>query len=525
MTPVNSSQVPTLKVLLDAADGKSKEDRALIEKAYHFSEKAHEGHARYSGEPYFIHPFETARTLAELGMSASVIAAGLLHDSVEDAKATKKEIGEEFGKEVLFLVEGVTKLGKYKYRGLERHTESLRRLLVATSRDVRVLIIKLMDRLHNMKTLSHVPEHKQERIALETIEIYAPIANRLGMSQLQRELEDLAFPFLNHKKYEEVVELRKQKRKETEDQLEKVERSLKKELATQGIKGWRMETRIKGLYSLYKKLERKEYDIEQIHDISAIRIIVPTIADCYSVLGIIHSLWRPLPGKIKDYIAFPKPNGYQSIHTTVLIGNGSTVEMQIRTEEMHKRAQYGIASHMRYKAASGGDTKYPGDTQRVWIYQIIPSLLRLTGISRAGAIEAEEKSDSKAKPDVPYWLTQIAEEHEEISESQEFLESLKTDFFSHRVFVFTPQGDVIDLPIHSSPVDFAYAIHSDIGDHMSGAKVNGKLVSLDSALHNGDIVEIITKPSAHPNKKWIDFAKTSLAKRHIRITLQKKEKK
>ena len=521
MPGVNSpSPQPTLKALLSAMQSPGAEDIALVEKAYHFAEKAHTGHTRYSGEAYFIHPFETARTLAELGMSAPVIAAGLLHDSVEDARATEQEVEEQFGKEVLFLVDGVTKLGKFKYRGLERHTESLRRLLVATSQDVRVLIIKLMDRLHNMKTLSHVPEHKQKRIALETLEVYAPIADRLGMSQLKKDLEDLAFPFVEPEKYSEVVELRKQKRKETEVELVKVERALKKELATQGLTKWRMDTRIKGLYSLHKKLERKHFSIERIHDISAIRIIVPNVNDCYNALGIIHSLWRPLPGKIKDYIAFPKPNGYQSLHTTVLIGNGSTVEMQIRTEAMHKAAQYGIASHMSYKADNVGHAR---EAQRVWISQIIPSLMRYTGLVRPATPEPIE--DDEVKPEVPRWLTQIAEEHEELSESKEFLDSLKTDFFNHRVFVFTPHGDVVDLPVESSPIDFAYAIHSDIGDHMSGAQVNGKLVSLDSALHNGDIVEILTKPSAHPNKKWIDLAKTSLAKRHIRTALQRKDKK
>lgn len=524
MPGVNALAIePSIKALLAAMHTYSALDRALVEKAYHFAEKAHAGHMRFSGEPYFTHLFETAKSLAELGMSAPVIAAGLLHDSVEDTKVTEKDIEVEFGGEILFLIRGVTKLGTYKYRGLERHTESLRRLLVATSRDVRVLIIKLMDRLHNMKTLQFVPKDKHERIALETLEIYSPLADRLGMSQLKRELEDLAFPFVNPEKYKEILELRKRKRAESEKQLEKVERTLKKELAIAGIRNFHMETRVKGLYSLYRKLERKDFDIEKIHDISAVRIIVPTVADCYNVLGIIHSLWRPLLGKIKDYIAVPKPNGYHSLHTTVLIDDGITMEMQIRTEEMHREAQYGIASHMSYKEEVSGEKHHAKDTQRIWISQIIPSLLRLTGLSRAPTPAEVQKQQDK-NVEVPEWLTQIAKAYDKGTTSEEFLDTLKTDFFSHRVFVFTPKGDVVDLPVESSPVDFAYAIHSDIGNHMSGAKVNGKLVSLESALHNGDIVEIIIKPSAKPTKKWIDIARTSLAKRHIRSFLQTKVK-
>jgi GTP pyrophosphokinase len=523
MATVNAqSPQPTLKDLLSAMNSRTPENQALVEKAYLFAEKAHAEHKRFSGEPYFIHLFETAKSLAELGMSAPVIAAGLLHDTIEDTEVTDADIEREFGPEILFMIQGVTKLGTYKYRGLERHTESLRRLLVATSRDVRVLIIKLMDRLHNMKTLQHVPREKQERIALETLEIYSPLADRLGMSQLKRELEDLAFPYVNPDKYKEILELRKKKRAESEKQLEKVEHELKRELAANNIRKFRMETRVKGLYSLFKKLERKDFDIEKIHDISAVRIIVPTVADCYNVLGIIHFLYRPLIGKIKDYIAVPKPNGYQSLHTTVLVDDGVTMEMQIRTEDMHRAAQFGIASHMTYKAEVNGDKKNVGDTNRVWIYQIIPSLLRLTGWSRTPAPTADSQGEKKL--DVPEWLTHMATVHEKDADSDEFFDTLKTDFFSHRVFVFTPKGDVVDLPVESTPIDFAYAIHSDIGNHMSGAKVNGKLVSLDSALHNGDIVEVTTRPSSKPSKKWIDIAKTSLAKRHIRAELQSKSK-
>jgi GTP pyrophosphokinase len=507
---------PKVQDLFQSMTFYSPDDKKLVEKAFTFAAEAHKDHKRFSGEPYFIHLFETAKSLAELGMGAKVVAAGLLHDTIEDTKVTAADIEREFDAEVLFLIQGVTKLGQYKYRGLERHTESLRRLLVATSQDVRVLIIKLMDRLHNMKTLSHVPTEKQLRIALETLEIYSPLADRLGMSQLKRELEDLAFQYVDPDKFKEIVEIRKEKRIESEKQSEKIERELKKEFAANNIRKFRMETRIKGLYSLYKKLERKGFDIEKIHDIMALRIIVPTVADCYNVLGIIHFLYRPLLGKIKDYIAVPKPNGYQSLHTTVLVGDGVTMEMQIRTEDMHREATYGIASHMSYKAEVSGERKSSTETNRVWLYQIIPSLLRLTGFSKA--------KNEERKVDVPDWLAQVAHTDEKEPSHEEFMDALRTDFFSHRVFVFTPKGDVVDLPAASSPIDFAYAIHSDIGNHMNGAKVNGKLVSLDTPLHNGDIVEIITKPSAHPNKKWLDLAKTSLAKRHIRTELQSKSK-
>ena len=325
------------------------EDVELITKAYDFAEKAHEGHLRHSGDPHFVHVFETAKTLAEFGMGATTISAGFLHDTIEDTDSTEEEIKKEFGPEILFLVQGVTKLKQLKYRGAERHTESLRKLFVATSQDIRVLIIKLADRLHNMRTLQYLPKAKQQRIALETLEIYVPLAYRLGIRKLHRELEDYAFQYAYPKKYEDTKKLLKEKSKETLKRLEKIHKSIRKAFAKEGLTDVHTFSRVKGFYSLYKKLERKGRDIEKVYDIAALRVIVPSVSDCYKALGIIHGTWRPLPNRIRDYIAFPKPNGYQSLHTTIFTGDGGIVEVQIRTEQMHREAEYGIASHLSYK--------------------------------------------------------------------------------------------------------------------------------------------------------------------------------
>lgn len=508
-----------VKDILNLMHSPTKEESELVTKAYCFAEKIHTGHMRFSGEPFTVHLFETARELAELGMGAETIAAGLLHDSIEDNRAKDEDIQKEFGDEILFLVQGVTKLGKLKYHGVERHMESLRKLFVATSQDIRVVIVKLMDRLHNMRTLQYVPKEKQRRIAQETLEIYVPIADRLGMGNIKQELEDLAFPYVYSKEYDATKQLVKHMRNETEKHLQKIHKSIKKELARHGITQFRTEYRLKGLYSLYRKYERKGRDIDKIHDVLALRIIVPALSDCYRVLGIVHGLWRPLPGEIKDYIAFPKPNGYQSLHTKVLIGENRIVEFQIRTEEMHRTAQYGIASHGIYKERAEGKLKGPEDERRSyfqWVRHILPILTRVP--SRESG---QKNAPPLQKQSPPEWLKEIAETHSAVSGSQEFLENLKSDFFSYRVFVFTPQGDVIDLPIDSSPIDFAYAIHSDIGDHIGGVKVNQKMVSLDTQLRNGDIVEIISKSSAHPTAKWLEIAKTALARRHIRLYMEK----
>ncbi len=499
----------------------SDEGRALVERAYEFGKKAHEGHTRYSGEPYFIHPAATAKLLAEMGMDAATVAAGLLHDAIEDARASAEEVKKEFGPEVLFLVEGVTKLGKHKYRGAERHAESLRRLLVATSEDVRVLVVKLADRYHNMTTIEHVPEVKRKRIALETLEIYAPLADRLGMGRVKRDLEDMAFPVIDPDAYQHTVEVRKLAAKETETGLLKVKRELQKNLAKKGLTEFKTEVRMKGYWSLHQKLKRKNDDITQIHDIAALRVIVKTVDDCYTALGVIHSLWKPLPGEFKDYIAFEKPNGYQSLHTTVVTGDAGIVEIQVRTEAMHQHARFGIASHMSYKQLGKAAGKGAFEVLSfAWIRDLLPTLLNFSKKTPPPPVVQGKPSSKKKTDSAPRWLTDIADAHASIAESSEFVAGLKEDFFSHRVFVFTPKGDVVDLPVNSTPVDFAYAIHSDLGDHMQGVKVNGKLVSFETTLHNGDIVEILTRESSHPTTKWLDYARTSLARRHIRSSLE-----
>lgn len=503
----------TAKEIIAEMKNPSEADKALVEKAYAAGAKAHEKDVRYSGEPYFTHPAATAKILAGIGMDAPTIAAGLLHDAIEDGKMSEEEMRNEFGEEVLFLVEGVTKLGKHKYRGAERHAESLRRLLVATSADVRVLIVKLCDRYHNMTTIAHVPKEKQARIALETLEIYAPLADRLGMGRMKRDLEDLAFPVIDPDAHAHALEVRKLKTKETEAGLVKVQKELLRELAKRGLRNFRTELRMKGLWSLHQKLLRKGDDITEIHDIAALRILVESVDDCYAALGVIHSRFRPLPGQFKDYIAFPKPNGYQSLHTTVLSEEAGIVEMQVRTMDMHRRAQFGVASHMSYKELPKSASKGAFEMLSFsWIRDLVPSLLNFR------KKQAAQGSAPVSEP--PRWLSELAEVHTTLAESSEFVERLKEDFFSHRVFLFTPKGDVIDLPIHSTPIDFAYAIHSDLGDHMIGAKVNGKMVAFETSLRNGDVVEIMTRESAHPTQKWLEAAKTSLARKHIRAALE-----
>lgn len=443
----------------------SDEEKGLVRKASDFAKKAHEGQKRLNGEPYYNHLFETAKSLTELGMDVTTISAGFLHDVLEDTETKAETIEKEFGKEVLFIVEGVSKLGTLKYRGADRHNESLRKLLLATSKDLRVLIVKLCDRLHNIRTLSFIPAEKQKRIAMETIEIYAPIANRLGIRKLSRELEDLSFPYANKEGFEEISSLFKKSYAEKLEKLEKFRKSVMKELAKAGFVNFRSDYRVKGLYSLYKKYLKNKKDIESIYDLLAMRIIVEKTEDCYRALGIIHAAWKPLPGRIKDYIAFPKLNGYQSMHTTVFTGDGDLVEIQIRTEEMHDEAEYGVAAHSLYKA---------GDKDRK---QITPWLEAMTSRST---------------------------------------DEIKKDFLSEKIFVFTPHGDVVDLPVGSSAIDFAYAIHSDLGDKMSGTKINGKFCSISTTLLGGEIVEVITNKNAHPTAKWLEHVKTGFAKKHIK---------
>lgn len=491
-------------------------DLALVHKAFEFAAAAHEEHKRYSGEPYLNHLAETAKILAELGMDATTVAAGLLHDTLEDAGVRSETLKREFSQEILMLVEGVTNLGHLHYRGIDRYRESLRRMFIASAMDVRVLIIKLADRLHNIRTLQHVPQEKRGRIALETLEIYAPIAHRLGIRRINRELQELAFPFAYSSEFARVKDLLKDRESDLTRKLQKFHRSFLKEMARQDIQFLRTEHRIKGLFSLYVKLKSREWDLEKIYDVLAIRVFVKEIEDCYRVLGAIHGAWRPLPRRIKDYIAFPKPNGYQSLHTTVFTGDGGIVEFQIRTEKMHRESEYGVAVHFEYKEKMRSET----DTSYLaWAKRFLSALVSW------GGKNAEKREDRTVRTaqngaETPRWVQDLGTLGGALEE-KEFWTRLQDDFFKYRVFVFTPKGDVVDLPAQSSPIDFAYAIHSDIGDHLSGTKVNGKLVAIDTPLKNGDIVEILTRTGAHPTPKWLEFTKTAIAKKHIRATLLK----
>lgn len=490
-------------------------DRALIEKAYATAEKVHEGHTRYSGEPYMSHVAMVALLLSEMGMGARTVAAALLHDTIEDTELTEEDIRRDFGEEILFLVEGVTKLSSVRYYGTDRHNESLRKLFVATSQDIRVLIIKLVDRLHNMMTLEHVPEEKRLRIARETLEIYVPVAHRLGMGRIRKELEDLAFPYVYPEECKRVLELLRQKIGKYEDRLERERKSLQKRLAEAGLRDFSTSYRVKGLYSLFHKLKRKEWDIDEVHDLLAIRVVLPNVEDCYKTLGVIHEMWRPLPQRVKDYIAFPKPNGYQSIHTTVATTAGNILEVQIRTAKMHNEAEHGIASHIIYKDLQNGEKKV--SPQENWFANLVPTLFRPFTWKKNNSTEAKVTKGVSAKAKIPLWISQIGEMYAAPdSSSSEFIEDMREDFFKHRIFVFTPNGDVVDLPVGASPIDFAYSIHSEVGNQTSGAKVNKKLVSLDTELKNGDIVEIETKKNSRPTRKWLKFAKTTMARRHIR---------
>jgi GTP diphosphokinase / guanosine-3',5'-bis(diphosphate) 3'-diphosphatase len=463
--------MPDLREITSLMQNPTKDDLVLVQKAYNFAQKAHEGHKRFSGEPYFTHCFATAKNLAELGLDATTIAAGFLHDTIEDVGVNREKIEKEFGKEIGFIVEGVTKLGTLRYHGADQYNESLRKMLFATSKDLRVLIVKLCDRLHNIRTLSFLPEEKKYRIAKETLEIYAPIAYRLGIRKLSHELEDISFPYANKEGYDEISSIFKKSYDEKLGILEKFRKSVMKELGKAGFSNFHSDYRVKNLYSLYKKYLKYKKDIEKIVDILAMRLIVEKTEDCYKALGIIHANWKPVPGRIKDYIAFPKINGYQSLHTTVFTGDGSIVEIQTRTEEMHQEAEYGVASHALYKAG--------------------------------------EKNAKQIAPWIKAMLPHSVNE-------------IKKDFLSERIFIFTPKGDVIDLPVGSSAIDFAYAIHSGIGDKMSGAKIDGKFSSINTILKGNEIVEIVMSKNAHPNIKWLEYAKTTEAKRHIRNILSVK---
>lgn len=466
--------------------GVAKKDIDLITKAFEFAKAAHKDQKRLSGDPFFVHVFETAKILAELGMDANTVASGLLHDVLEDTDTKEEEIKKEFNEDILFLIKGVTKLSTLKYSGYERHVESLRKFFIAMANDLRVVVIKLADRLHNLNTLEFMREDKKERIALESIEVYAPLANRLGMGKLKGEIEDAAFPYAYPKEYKETEEILKEKTELYQKYLKEVSDKLKKELHKNKIEFRTIDYRVKHKYSLYKKLLKYNMDIDKIYDIVALRVIVNDVAECYRVLGLIHSIWNPLPGRIKDYIAIPKPNGYRSLHTTVFTGSGGVAEIQIKTEEMHQEATYGIAAHFAYKEANKKRGK-KNDAEHLHFKWV------------------EDLKNLKCSPKEP----------------KKFIEHVKTDFFNDRIFVFTPKGDVVDLPEASTPIDFAYTIHSDIGHHISGVKINDKMSQIFSKLKNGDIVKILTNKNSHPSNKWLSYIKTTVARKHIRSYLEK----
>lgn len=478
--------------------------RVRIRSALEFAYSAHFGQKRKSGEPYIIHPVAVAKILAELGLDAETIMAGLLHDTVEDTEANPEEIEERFGAGVRKIVEGETKVSKlYKLahaaseekHAEEKHAEDLRQMFIAMAEDVRIIIVKLADRLHNLRTLEFMPPHKQQRIARETLEIYAPLAHRLGIGQVKLELEDLSFRYLDPQDYQTLEAKLKSHRLERETAVQKAKETLEQALnrdfiLKQSIKKIEITGRTKHLYSIWKKMEREGKAVEQIYDLLALRVILEPKASkdpeenalrekqvCYHVLGLVHALWQPIPGRVKDYIAVPKPNGYQSLHTTVIAVGGLPLEVQIRTKEMHQIAEFGIAAH--------------------WLYK-------------------EGYTDPEALKKRVGWLGSIQEWQQEYSSSRDFIEAVTRDLLGDRVFVFTPKGKIINLPKGATPVDFAYHIHTEVGHHMVGAKVNNRIVPLSTELQNGEIVEILTAKTAHPSKDWVEYAKTRSAKQKVR---------
>jgi len=466
---------------------KDSKDPKLIKKAYLFAEKAHRNQKRTSGDEFIIHPLRTAICLKKVRLCPTTIAAGLLHDVPDDTAVTDEEIKKEFGKEIALLVEGTSKLGKIKYHGIERQAENFRKLFLAMAEDVRVIFIKLCDRLHNLKSLNYLRPDKAKRIALETIEIYAPLAYRLGIGEVKGRLEDFAFPYAYPDEHKKLISRVKDRYEKREKYIKKIVPIVKRELKKEGIELIEINSRAKHYYSLHQKLKRYDDDLDKIYELVALRIIVKNVEECYKTLGIIHKIWKPLSGRTKDYIARPKPNGYRSLHTSVSCMDNKIIEIQIRTPKMHKEAEFGIAAHWYYSEQKGLKT---------YIKRLV----------------------SKPPERNLYWLKQLREWQEETKKfsPDRYLESLKIDFFGQRVFVFTPKGDIIDLPEKACPVDFAYAIHTEVGNHCQEAKVNGKIARLNQELNSGDLVEIITNKNRNPSRDWLDFVKTSLARIRIK---------
>ena len=452
------------------------DDLEIIRKAYEFSQKHHAGQTRASGKPYLVHPLEVALVLAEMRMDPVAVSAGLLHDSVEDTSVTIVDIRKEFGEQVAHIVEGVTKISKIDFATREeQQAENLRKMMLAMVDDIRVVLIKLADRLHNMRTLEHLPPERQQKIAQETLDIYAPIAHRLGMGKIRGELEDLGFRFLDPIAYQQVHETVEARRKQGEQFLARMQNALREKLKEAGITA-SVESRIKRLYSIHKKLQRQHISVDQVYDLCAMRVITHSVQDCYAVLGIVHNAWRPIPGRIKDFIAMPRPNFYQSLHTSVITEDGTPFEIQIRTEEMHKMAEEGIAAHWKYKD---------------------------------GPVSAQDEQRLS-------WLRQVVEWQRDVSDPNEFLSTLKIDLFPEEVYTFTPKGKVVVLPRDSTTIDFAYSIHTEVGHSCVGAKVNGRMVPLRHKLHSGDIVEIMTQPGHKPSRDWLAVVRSSRARNKIK---------
>jgi GTP diphosphokinase / guanosine-3',5'-bis(diphosphate) 3'-diphosphatase len=463
------------------------EDISLIRKAWEFCVSHHEGQTRASGEPYIVHPLEVAEVLAEMKLDATAIAAALLHDAVEDTPATSEEIGERFGDQVAHIVEGVTKIDKIQFANREdRQAENVRKMLLAMVSDVRVVLIKLADRLHNMRTLEHLKPDRQEAIARETLDIYAPLAHRLGMGKVRGELEDLAFRYTDPVSYEQVSAAVEARRIEGEQFLRGVEDTLVEQLRENGIQA-RVEWRIKRLYSIFQKIERTKVSFDQVYDLLAVRVITEDVTSCYAVFGLIHTLWRPVPGRIKDFIAIPRANRYQSLHTTVMGASGHQFEVQIRTEEMHRIAEEGIAAHWKYKAG-GGSAVTARDEERL------------------------------------NWIRQLVEWQKEMTDPNEFLSSLKMDLYPDEVYTFTPKGKVVVVPAGATPVDFAYTIHTEVGHTCVGAKINGRMAPLRTKLRTGDIVEIVTQKDHKPSRDWLTFVKSPRARNKIKHWLNEDQR-